>query len=155
AYSGDGNFNGSTSGVTAIYPPGTSSLSLSSSVNPSKLGQAVTITAVVGTSGGAPNAGAPTGTVQFFDGTKLFGAGSVSGGQASYTTTSLTGGSHTILAQYSGDSTWPSASATYAQTVNAPVTMSVSATPAVPVYGQSVVLTADVSATSVPAGFTP
>jgi uncharacterized repeat protein (TIGR01451 family) len=154
-YSGDGNLNGSTSGVATIYSPGTSSVSLTSSVNPSKLGQAVTFTALVGTSGGAPSAGAPAGAVQFFDGTKLLGTGNVSGGQASYTTSSLTGGSHAVFAQYSGDSTWPSASATYVQVVNAPVTMSVSAAPTVPVYGQSVVLTADLSATTVPAGFTP
>src|SRR5262249_36923167 len=82
------------------------------------------------------------------------GIGNVSGGQASYTTSSLTGGSHAILAQYSGDATWPSASATYSQIVNASVTMSVSAAPAQPVYGPTVVLRADLLATTAPAGFT-
>lgn len=154
-YSGDGNFNGSTSNGVTIYPPATSSLSLSSSPNPSTLGQAVTFTATIRTSGGSPFAGSPTGTVEFTDGTKLLGRSSVSGGQATYTTSALTGGSHSITAQYSGDSTWPTASDSCSQMVFATVTMSVTAAPSATVYGQSVVVTALVGATSVPAGFAP
>jgi len=75
-----------------------------------------------------------------------------SGGQAAYATNALAGGAHAILAQYSGDSNWPSASATYGQRVNAPTTLSLAAGPAGPVYGQTLMLTASVSAT-VPPGF--
>jgi hypothetical protein len=150
-YSGDGNFSGSASNPVTIYPPATSSLSLTSSVNPSSLGQAVTFTAVVGTSGGPPGTGPPTGSVQFSDGAALLGSGTVSGGRATFSTSALTGGHHTIMAQYSGDSTWPTAQASYGQTVNAPVTITVTSS-AASVYGQAVTLTANVSAT-VPAGF--
>ena len=152
-YTGDVNFNASTSSVVTIYPPATSSLSLTSNVNPSTLGQAVTFTATVAFDGGAPAAGGPRGTVQFFDGATLMGSANVSNNQAVLTTSTLAGGTHTIFAQYSGDPTFPTASATYGQTVSAAVTMSLTAAPAGPVYGQAVVLTANVSAT-VPAGFT-
>jgi uncharacterized protein (TIGR03437 family) len=152
AYGGDSNFASSSSGFASIYPPATSSLTLSSSVNPSKLGESVTFTAAVATGGGAPGAPAPIGAVQFLDGGKLLGSGSVSGGQASLTTSALTGGPHLIIAQYAGDSNWPSAQSTYAQNVSASVTVTLSASPAVPVYGQTVTLTANVAAT-VPAGF--
>jgi uncharacterized protein (TIGR03437 family) len=127
-------------------------LALGSSVNPSKLGQSVTFTATVSTSGGAPNNGAPGGTVQFSDGGKLLGTGGVSGGQASYTTNTLTAGPHNIVAQYSGDAVWPSAQASYSQNVIGSVTVTLTPAPAAPVFGQTVVLTANVSAT-VPAGF--
>jgi hypothetical protein len=153
-YSGDGNFNGSTSTAALVFNPATSSLSLTSSTNPSALGQSVTFTATVRTTDGPPSAGAPTGTVQFLDGTKLLGTGNVSGGQATYTTSALSGGSHNIVAQYSGDPTWPAGTANYRQTVNAAVTMSVTASPASPVFGQAVTLTVNVGAANVPAGFT-
>ena len=48
---------------------------------------------------------APGGTVTFFDGATQIGASTVSGGVASFTTSSLTVGSHSITAKYSGDST--------------------------------------------------
>jgi uncharacterized repeat protein (TIGR01451 family) len=151
-YSGDGNFSGSSSNAAGINPA-SSSLSLTSSLNPSTLGQAVTFTATIRTSDGLPSAGAPTGTVQFLDGTTLLGTGTVSGGQATYTTSALAGGSHNIVAQYSGDSTWPAATANYRQIVNAAVTMSVTASPSSTVVGQTVTLTANVGAANVPAGF--
>ncbi|MGD0135503.1 MAG: Ig-like domain repeat protein, partial [Bryobacteraceae bacterium] len=148
AYSGDSNFNSSSS--AAVNSPPTSFVSLTSSVNPSALGQAVTFTAAV--SGQPPTSGSATGTVQFSDGATLLGSVSVSDGLAVFTTSSVTGGSHNIIARYSGNSTFPSAQATLDQIVNAPVTMMISAAPMAPVFGQTVVLTASVSAT-VPAGF--
>jgi large repetitive protein len=153
AYGGDGNFTASNSNATTLYSTAASTLSLSSSVNPSTLGQAVTFTATLSTSGGSPNAPAVTGTVQFLDGAKPLGTSSLSGGQATYTTSALAGGSHTIVAQYSGDATWPAATAIYGQTVDATVTMTVTAAPTNPAFGQAVALTAKVGASSVPAGF--
>ncbi|HKE23777.1 MAG TPA: Ig-like domain repeat protein [Bryobacteraceae bacterium] len=152
-YSGDANFTGSTSNAVTLNTPSNASLTLSSGLNPSSLGQAVTFTAQINTSGGAPGAPSPTGTVQFFDGTKLLGTGTVSGGQATFTTSALGGGNHTIIAQYSGDSAWPAASATFGQTVNAVVTMSLAAAPTTPVFGQTMTLTASVTAATVPTGF--
>jgi hypothetical protein len=132
-YSGDGNFTGSTSNSVNVYDPYSSSLSLSSSLTPSTIGQAVTFTAALATSGGPPNSPSPNGTVQFADGTRLLGSGTVSNGQATYTTNALAGGWHNITAQYSGDSTWPAASASLGQTVIANVSLSVAAAPAAPV----------------------
>ncbi len=148
AYSGDSNFNDSTS--AAVNSPPTSLVSLTSSVNPSALGQAVTFTAAV--SGQPPTSGSATGTVQFSDGATSLASVSVSDGLAVFSTSALTGGSHNIIAGYSGNSTFPSAQATLHQIVNAPVTMTISAAPMAPVFGQPVVLTASVGAT-VPAGF--
>jgi hypothetical protein len=53
------------------------------------------------------SAGTPTGTVTFKDGTTTLGTGTLNGsGQATYSTSSLTIGSHNITAQYSGDGTF-------------------------------------------------
>jgi hypothetical protein len=150
-YSGDGNFTGSTSLATSTFSPATSTLSLGSSANPSTLGQSVTFTASVTTGGGS--SGSATGSVQFLDGTKLLGSASLSGGQAAYAIATLAGGSHTIIAQYSGDSIFPAAQAGYGQFVNAPVTLAVTAAPGASVYGQAVVLTATVGPVTAPAGF--
>jgi len=150
-YSGDGNFNGSnsTSGVVTQGPAVTSSISLTSSVNPASLGQTITFTAIV--TGSA--SGYPTGSVQFLDGTKLLATVGLSSGQATYTTSSLSAGSHNIVAQYSGDSVFPPAQTVYGEAVFATVTMTVTAAPLTVVYGQGVTLTASISPTTPPAGF--
>ena len=61
-------------------------------------GQSVTFTATV-----AGASGRPTGTVTFIDGTTSLGTGALSGGVATYTTTSLAVGSHSVTAKYGGD----------------------------------------------------
>jgi len=152
-YSGDSNFNSSSSIAVTVYPPPNSSLSISSSANPSTLGQSVTFTASILTSGGPPSAGQPTGAVQFFDGSSPLGSVNVSGGQATYTTSALKPGYHSIVAQYSGDTNWPSAEANSGQTVNAPITMTGSATPSSAPFGQTVTLTATVGTTTLPPGY--
>ena len=49
---------------------------------------------------------APTGKVTFKDGAQILGTGTISAGQASFTTSSLAAGSHTIGALYQGDSNY-------------------------------------------------
>ncbi len=73
--------------------------SLASSPSPSVYGQNVTFTATVTGSN-------PTGTVTFTDATNsaVLGAGNVSGGIATFSTSALIGGSHQITASYAGDS---------------------------------------------------
>jgi len=149
-YSGDADFNGSTSGVAYVS---SSSLTVASSANPSTLGQAVTFTATI-SNVGAPGS-LPSGTVQLLDGTKALGAVSLSNGAASYTTAMLGGGAHTIVAQYSGDSTYPAAQASYNQVVSAVTALALSVSPAAPTLGQAVVATATVTPTTAPAGFAP
>ncbi len=75
---------------------------LSSSLNPSSYGQAVTLTAVVVPS----QSGTPTGSVTFYDGTTSLGTVTLSGGAAALTTSTLTAGNHSLTAAYSGDGTF-------------------------------------------------
>ncbi len=89
--------------------------SLSSSQNPSNSGQTVTFTAVVTSSSGAPPDGEP---VIFEDGGAKIGTGNLSGGTATFTTSGLVVGAHTITATYGGDTNFGSSSASLVQTVN-------------------------------------
>ena len=81
---------------------GTANITLSSSPNPSMLGQSVTFTATV-------PAGA-TGTVQFMEGTTLLGTATINGTTATFTTSTLAAGTHPVTAIYSGDANYSSAS---------------------------------------------
>jgi hypothetical protein len=72
--------------------------SLSSSLNPSNYGQAVTFTASVTSAGPTP-----TGKVWFKDGTTGIGMVTLSGGVATLTKSKLAVGTHPITAQYLGD----------------------------------------------------
>jgi hypothetical protein len=103
-YSGDATFKSSTSSPPlrqTVTQAGTST-ALTSSLNPSAVGQAVTFTATVTPASGS---GTPTGSVTFMDGTTAIGTGTLNAsGQASFTTSSLSAGSHSITAVYGGDS---------------------------------------------------
>ena len=95
---------------------------VTSSLNPSVVGQSVTFTATVtGTT--------PTGTVQFRDGVVNLGAPvALAGNVAALTTSSLTAGTHSITAAYSGDADdATSTSPAISQVVNLAVTPSGSA----------------------------
>jgi hypothetical protein len=77
---------------------------LTSSPNPSNLGQTVTFTATVSALPGFYN-GTPTGTVSFFDGGTNIGNSSLnSSGVAILPTSILAVGTHSITAKYNGDS---------------------------------------------------
>jgi hypothetical protein len=104
-YSGDANYNGVTSAAlaqvvnkTTLGVGGTPPLTITSSLNPSPPGSPVTFTTTV-------PAGA-TGTLSFFDGITSLGTGTISGGKASFTTSTLAVGTHAITAVYSGDSNY-------------------------------------------------
>ena len=152
AYGGDSNFTGSTppSSSTDIeiwVAQGNTTTVLSSSGNPSMIGQSVTLTASV-TVGGGGNAPA-TGTVTFLDNNVSIGTASVlsTSNTATYTTNSLLGGSaNTITAVYSGDTNATgSTSSTFTQNVQAGTTTALSATQG---SNNLLALTASVSATS-------
>ena len=80
---------------------------VTSSLNPSNLGDSVTFTATVTTSG----TNVPTGTVTFKDGNTTLGTGTlgclcdgiVNSATTTYTTSSLSAGTHSITAVYGGD----------------------------------------------------
>jgi hypothetical protein len=89
--------------VKQTVDPAQTSTSITSSENPSEFGDTITFTST--TSVVAPGAGRPTGTVQFEDnGAPLGTPQTLDGsGQASFTTSSLAVGSHTIEALYTSD----------------------------------------------------
>lgn len=121
-YLGDNNYaSASTSSPTSFtVNKANTSVSLSSSANPSALCQSVTFTAVVTATN--PGSGVPTGTVTFKNGATTMGTGTLSGGVATYSTSSLTQGSATITADYGGDSNFNSSnSSSLAQTISAAV----------------------------------
>jgi hypothetical protein len=72
---------------------------LNSSANPSVVGQSVTFTATVSSANDSP----PTGTVKLSDESNDLGTSALTSGLATFTTSSLSIGSHSITGQYSGD----------------------------------------------------
>ena len=124
---------------------GLANITLTSSPNPSIYGQSVTFTATV------PSG--VTGTVQFVDGTTVLGTATITGTTATYTTNSLTPGTHPVTAVYSGDANYnPATSAVDNQVVNqetTTTTVSSSLNPSP--FMQSVTFTATVVQTSGPA----
>jgi hypothetical protein len=103
-YSGDSSFTATTGTLTQTVNNAPTSTLVGTSVNPSNYGQSVTFTATVSTN--APGSGTPTGTVTFKDGASTLGTGTLNGaGQATYSTSLLSGGSHSISAVYSGSAT--------------------------------------------------
>jgi hypothetical protein len=117
-YGGGASFNGSTSStVTQTVNKDGSTTTVTSSLNPSVSGQAVTFTATVVAN--APGTAIPTGTVTFKDKNKTLGTGSLNAaGQASLTTSTLSVGTHQITAVYAASSGFlTSTSTTLIQTV--------------------------------------
>ncbi len=90
--------NGIVFGVN--LSPTVTTITLSSSANPSTYGQAVTFTALVSSIAGAPPDGE---TVSFMRGKTVLGTGSLSGDSASFTTSMLELGTTSVRAMYSGD----------------------------------------------------
>jgi Bacterial Ig-like domain (group 3)/FG-GAP-like repeat/FG-GAP repeat len=97
-YTGDPTFKPSTGFVTQVVNKYPTTTTLTSSLNPSQFGQAVTFTAHV--TGTGP---APTGKVKFLDGTLAIGSATLSGGVAKLTKSALAVGTHPITAEYLSD----------------------------------------------------
>src|SRR5207253_5851660 len=95
-----------------------------SSSSPSNFGDPVTFTATV-TSGG----GSPTGYVTFLDGTLPIGQVYLSGGQAQFTTSSLSTGSHSISAEYMSDTHFAYSTGSASHTVGAATSMTAGTSP--------------------------
>jgi poly(hydroxyalkanoate) depolymerase family esterase len=119
---------------------------ITSSVNPSTYGQTVKFTAAVSSTSGAPPNGE---TITFLQGSTTIGTGTLSGGKATFSISTLkTGGSDPIKAKYPGDATFGSStSSTLAQVVDqATTTTHLSPSQTKINIGQSVTLTATVNA---------
>jgi hypothetical protein len=118
-FSGDTNFAGATSAADAqTVNPAATTAAVASSLNPSKFGQSVTLTATVTVN--SPGAGTPAGTVTFLENGATLGTATLDGtGKAALTTIQLLIGTDTITAVYGGASNFGgSTSAALTQTVN-------------------------------------
>jgi len=113
SYSGDAqNAPSASAAVNIQVNKLSSSVAASSSAGTSALGQTVTLSATI-------TGFAPTGTVQFMDGSSSLGTATLSGGVASVQTATLSVGTHSITAIYSGDTNnTASTSAAIVQTVS-------------------------------------
>jgi hypothetical protein len=145
-YGGDSFNNGSTSAaLSEVVKLATTATVLSSSANPVAQGGSIVFTAQV-----TGNGGAPTGSVQFFDGASSIGTGTVSAtGAATLTSTTLGLGTHSISATYLGDAFDGTSTAApvaeVIQTAVASIGLSASANPAA--FGSPVTFTVHVTGT--------
>ncbi|MEU8828343.1 Ig-like domain repeat protein [Streptomyces sp. NPDC048636] len=149
AYTGDANFAPSEDTISHVVEPADTTTTLTSSAEPSAVGQTVTLIARVAPV--PPGAGAPGGTVVFD-----FGDGSspvtvpVSAGIAMTTHAygSTAGSPYTITASYSGDGDFAASVGTFDQRVEADVSSTsttVISSPDPSVVGQAVTFTATVA----------
>jgi hypothetical protein len=141
-YSGDSNSQTSTSAPwTQSVTAATTMVTLSSSLNPSVAGAAVTLTAIV-----TGNGSAATGTVIFKDGATVLDTVNLTGGTAVLTTSALLPGQHALVAQYGGDSdNQPAASPVLTQTVQQRTTTTLQSSVNPALTSQAITLTATVS----------
>jgi uncharacterized delta-60 repeat protein len=117
AQGGDSNYNAANVPQSFNIAKAATTTAVTSSLNPSNPSQSVTFTAAV-----TSTAGTPTGTVQFKDnGTNMGSPVTLNGsGVARFSTSSLTAGTHSITADYSGDVNFATSAGTLSsgQTVN-------------------------------------
>jgi len=109
------NPGGSVTSSVAVLTvnPAASGVIINSSVDSATYGESVIFTATV-------TPGTATGTVVFKDGMTVLGTNAVNGaGVANFTTAALTSGTHTISAEYSGDSNYLGSTNTVTLTVAA------------------------------------
>jgi len=114
------NTDGSYTGFVAELDTNTTLIgtttTLASNANPQIAGQSVTFSATVGASSGSAT---PAGNVVFtIDGADV-GTVALNAGAATYTTSSLAVGSHTVLATYEGDSSFQQSSDSLTETIQA------------------------------------
>ncbi len=123
-----GNYNISTTPGNFTVTLVATNLRLSTSASPVQVGTAVTFTAVVAAAG---SPAVPNGSVIFTsDGVVLGTSALDSTGTAALTTSTLTVGSHVVVATYAGNSNFGPSNGTLTQTVILPVgTFVVTATP--------------------------
>lgn len=113
-YTGSSDANASSSSVlTQVVNPVSTTVNLTAIPNPASVGQQVTLTALVtGSLGGSPSSG----TIRFSDQNGAIGTATVNAGNAVLATSSLTAGTHSITATYSG-------SGSFAGGASAPLTL--------------------------------
>jgi hypothetical protein len=144
-YQGDASFQGSAAaGVPFTVLGVATTTSVSSSLQPSLFGQAVTLTATVTAAGSGVT---PGGSVEFFAGPVDLGAGTAQGGTGNsatwtITTSTLPSGANSIRAVYTPATIFQGSSGTFTQDVKAGTVTSVSSNLSSVNFGQSVTFTA-------------
>ncbi|HXS96965.1 MAG TPA: Ig-like domain repeat protein [Candidatus Limnocylindrales bacterium] len=164
-YNGDANFGAVTSGSATLVVNKAATTSTISNINPAAVtyGQnGIVITAAVTVN--TPGAGAPSGTVTFYDGGStgpVLGTGSVVAGTASLTiaaTSPLANpviGAHNIVAVYGGDTNFQASTSAASQLTvgkagsTTTIISSTGVSPSQSVVGQTVTFTATVVGTGV------
>ena len=148
-YNGDTNYAASDSApLSQVVDKAATSTLLVSGSNPAIVGDSVTFTATVAAT--APGAGTPAGSVSFREGATVLGSGALdASGKATFATSTLTVGNHTITADYVTSASFlASTSNDVAQVVNkdgVSATIASSLNPST--FGASVTFTATVSST--------
>jgi hypothetical protein len=164
SYSGNSPFTPAISVVIYVYaqsapssctPTSTTTTTLTAAPNPAPPGQSVTFTASVANTSMAP--GSPTGSVTFSDGATLLAtqpltATSGSSAAATFATSTLSLGTHTITAAYTPATGFSASSAQVVEVIQiaarAPTTTTLTAAPNPALLGQSVTFTATSSGSS-------
>ncbi len=142
-YVGDSNNSGSTSAPVNQVVLDATTTTLSSSPNPSAYRQTVVFTAKVTSSIGTPPDGE---TVTFKQGATVLETGTLSGGTAAFSISTLGVGPKAITAVYAGDSNFASSSKTMSQVVSKATTTTTLVSSLNPSNsGQSVTFTASVA----------
>ena len=109
AYAGDSQFKASSKTITQKVEE-TTTTKLTYSPDPPQAGKAVTFTATV-----TATSGTPTGSVKFYNGATLLDTAMLnSSGVATYSTSTLTAGKHTIKATYVATAPFKASSASVA-----------------------------------------
>ncbi len=139
SYAGDTTFLASSSQPATLTVLAPVTISFTAAPNPASFGQVVTLTARV-------SPVTAIGVVTFEEGNATYGVAGLTNGVATATVSTLTIGTHTITANFAGDSATGPGSATLTVTVNkASTTTTVSASPSSVAPGGTVTLTARVN----------
>lgn len=144
-YSGDPDFDPSpAASLQQKISAASTSATLAAAANPSHLGNPVTLTATVTVT--PPSTASPTGTIKFYDGSKVLATKPLAYGVATLVTPALPAGVRMVKAQYLGDSGFArSNSPSLSLTIDGGTTTSLARTPNKARVGQPVTFTATVS----------
>ncbi|MDF2629722.1 MAG: Copper resistance protein CopC, partial [Symbiobacteriaceae bacterium] len=144
-YSSNDSFAASSTSYTLTVAQSPTAATLAGPAAASEYGQAATFTATVSVAG--DGAGTPTGSVRFMEGATELANVTLTGSTASFSTSTMAPGSHTITAHYSGDANFAAAASNaFTQVVNKAVsTTTLASSKSATVYGENVRLTATIT----------
>lgn len=104
------SYTSATTTVSIVVGQAATTTALTSSALNLSSGQSLTLTSTVVSTNGRT----PSGFVTFYDGSTALGSESLSNGQAAWTTSNLSAGTHALTARYAGDTNFTSSSSSAA-----------------------------------------